>query len=111
MITDPSNLSPTLQLAFDLIKRRSVTPEDAGCQQLMMDRLAKIGFNNEPLRFEEVDNFWSRRGTKHRLYVLLAILTLFQQVQKINGNTLRLSHALLIQTQKQACCLDVVQPT
>lgn len=64
MITDPSNLSPTLQLAFDLIKRHSVTPEDEGCQPLMMDRLAKIGFKNEPLRFEEVDNFWSRRGTE-----------------------------------------------
>ncbi len=56
-------MTPTLQLAFDLISRRSVTPEDAGCQQLMMDRLAAMGFNNEPLRFAEVDNFWSRRGT------------------------------------------------
>ncbi len=56
-------MSPTLQLACDLISRHSVTPEDAGCQELMMERLAAVGFNNEPLRFEEVDNFWSRRGT------------------------------------------------
>lgn len=57
-------MTPTLQLAFDLIARRSVTPDDDGCQQLMMDRLAAAGFNNEPLRFEEVDNFWSRRGNE-----------------------------------------------
>ena len=57
-------MTPTLQLAFDLIARRSVTPDDEGCQQLMMDRLAAAGFNNEPLRFEEVDNFWSRRGNE-----------------------------------------------
>jgi len=55
-------MTPTLQLAFDLISRHSVTPDDAGCQQLMMDRLAAAGFRNEPLRFAEVDNFWSRRG-------------------------------------------------
>ncbi|WP_430462803.1 succinyl-diaminopimelate desuccinylase [Thalassolituus sp. LLYu03] len=57
-------MTPTLQLAFDLIARRSVTPEDDGCQQLMMERLAGAGFSNEPLRFEEVDNFWSRRGNE-----------------------------------------------
>ena len=55
-------MSPTLALAFDLIARHSVTPKDEGCQELMMERLAKAGFKNEPLRFEEVDNFWSRRG-------------------------------------------------
>ncbi|MAD45879.1 MAG: succinyl-diaminopimelate desuccinylase [Oceanospirillaceae bacterium] len=60
-------MTPTLQLAFDLISRRSVTPEDAGCQPLMMERLAAAGFSNEPLRFAEVDNFWSRRGSESPL--------------------------------------------
>ncbi len=55
-------MTPTLQLASDLIARHSVTPEDEGCQPLMMERLAALGFNNEPLRFGEVDNFWSRKG-------------------------------------------------
>ncbi len=55
--------SPTLALAIDLISRNSTTPEDAGCQQLMCERLAAIGFNIEPLRFADVDNFWARRGT------------------------------------------------
>lgn len=56
--------SPTLELAIDLISRNSVTPEDAGCQQAMCDRLAAIGFKIEPLRFADVDNFWARRGTE-----------------------------------------------
>lgn len=56
--------SPTLDLALELIARRSVTPDDEGCQPLMMERLAAVGFNSEPMRFAEVDNFWSRRGTE-----------------------------------------------
>jgi len=55
-------MSDTLELAIDLISRPSVTPEDAGCQPLMMQRLAALGFRTEPLRFGEVDNFWARRG-------------------------------------------------
>lgn len=55
-------MSATLELAIDLISRPSVTPEDAGCQALMMQRLAALGFDNEPMRFDDVDNFWSRRG-------------------------------------------------
>lgn len=61
-MSQASNLSPTLELAFDLISRDSVTPEDKGCQQLMIERLEKAGFKIENLRFGEVDNFWARRG-------------------------------------------------
>ncbi len=55
-------LSPTLELTIDLMSRSSVTPADAGCQRLMCDRLAAVGFSIEPLRFEDVDNVWARRG-------------------------------------------------
>ena len=55
-------LSPTLELAFELIRRPSVTPADEGCQALMCERLAAAGFSIEPMRIEEVDNFWARRG-------------------------------------------------
>ena len=55
-------LSPTLELTIDLMSRSSVTPIDAGCQALMCARLAAIGFAIEPLRFDDVDNFWARRG-------------------------------------------------
>tara|TARA_R110002110_G_scaffold415561_2_gene650976 strand:+ start:209693 stop:210820 length:1128 start_codon:yes stop_codon:yes gene_type:complete len=52
----------TLQLCCDLIQRESVTPEDAGCQDLMMERLGAIGFECTPLPFGEVSNFWAERG-------------------------------------------------
>ncbi|MCG6967500.1 MAG: succinyl-diaminopimelate desuccinylase [Chromatiaceae bacterium] len=61
-------MSATLDLAIDLISRASVTPEDAGCQALMMRRLAALDFRNQPLRFADVDNFWSRRGDSGPLF-------------------------------------------
>ena len=59
-----SQQSATIELTQDLIRRRSVTPEDCGCQQVMIDRLAAIGFHIEKLRFADVDNFWAVRGTQ-----------------------------------------------
>ena len=56
-------MSPTLALTLDLIRCPSVTPVDANCQELMIQRLEKIGFSVERLRFGDVDNFWARRGT------------------------------------------------
>jgi succinyl-diaminopimelate desuccinylase len=55
-------MSKTLDLAMELIGRRSVTPEDGGCQQLIAERLAALGFHAHHLRFGEVDNLWLRRG-------------------------------------------------
>jgi len=52
-----------LALARELIARRSVTPEDGGCQPLVAERLGRIGFRCEPMRFGEVSNLWARRGT------------------------------------------------
>ena len=53
---------PTIDLLCDLIRRRSVTPEDAGCQALMSDRLEKLGFSCETMQFNDVTNLWARRG-------------------------------------------------
>jgi len=53
----------TLELAKELISRRSLTPDDAGCQEILIDRLEKLGFKIEKMRFGNVDNFWARRGT------------------------------------------------
>jgi len=55
--------NPVITLLNDLISRQSVTPDDAGCQDVLMDRLSAIGFNCEPMPFGEVTNFWARRGT------------------------------------------------
>ncbi len=60
--------SPVLALAKDLISRPSVTPEDAGCQQMMADFLARLGFHIEPMIFHDTTNLWARRGTEGPLF-------------------------------------------
>ena len=63
--------SPTLALACELIRRPSVTPDDAGCQALVAGRLAPLGFQVEPMRFGDVDNLWVRHGDGAPLLLLL----------------------------------------
>jgi len=62
-------MSDTLELATELVNRASVTPEDAGCQQLMRERLEAIGFRCDDLPFGEVSNFWARHGDAAPLLV------------------------------------------
>ena len=62
-------MSATLDLAIDLLARRSVTPEDAGCQDLLISRLEPLGFTIERMRFGNVDNLYARRGTASPLVV------------------------------------------
>ncbi len=57
-----STLSPTVDLACRLISRQSVSPEDAGCQQLMIERLENLGFSVVRLPFGDVENFWAVKG-------------------------------------------------
>ena len=63
-------MNATFDLCCELIRRASVTPDDAGCQALMMQRLAAIGFECTDLPFGEVSNFWSERGTNGPILVL-----------------------------------------
>ncbi len=60
-MTDPT-MSNVLGLTLDLMRRRSVTPDDAGCQQLIADRLQRAGFVVEHLRYGGVDNLWATHG-------------------------------------------------
>ncbi|MDW6017775.1 succinyl-diaminopimelate desuccinylase [Vibrio plantisponsor] len=60
--------SPVLALAKDLISRQSVTPIDAGCQDLMIQRLKALGFEIESMVFEDTTNFWARKGTEAPLF-------------------------------------------
>lgn len=62
-------MSQLLALIQDLIRCPSITPDDAGCQKIIADRLKKIGFQVEHMRFNEVDNLWARRGTQAPLMV------------------------------------------
>jgi succinyl-diaminopimelate desuccinylase len=52
-----------LELAKELIGRKSVTPDDGGCQEILAQRLARAGFKCEPMKFGEVINLWARRGS------------------------------------------------
>ncbi|WP_287818429.1 succinyl-diaminopimelate desuccinylase, partial [Idiomarina sp.] len=60
--------SETLKLAHELISRPSITPEDEGCQQLIGERLAALGFELESMIFEDTTNLWARRGQGRKLF-------------------------------------------
>ncbi|HEX5664504.1 MAG TPA: M20/M25/M40 family metallo-hydrolase, partial [Xanthomonadaceae bacterium] len=64
-------MSEVLALAKELILRPSVTPDDAGCQALIAERLQRAGFACEHLRFGEVDNLWATHGSGGPVLVLL----------------------------------------
>jgi len=62
-------LEPALQLACDLIARPSVTPDDGGCQDLLIKHLRPLGFSCQSLPFGKVHNLWARSGTRSPLLV------------------------------------------
>ena len=64
-------MSAILDLTRELIRRASVTPDDAGCQQLLAERLQRAGFAVEHLRYGEVDNLWATHGTSAPVLVFL----------------------------------------
>ena len=61
-------MSNTLELAKSLISKPSITPDDLGCQAIMIERLKKIGFEIHPLKFGDVDNFWAVHGDSGPLF-------------------------------------------
>lgn len=61
-------MSNTLELAKSFISKPSITPDDLGCQAIMIDRLKKIGFEILPLKFGDVDNFWAVHGDSGPLF-------------------------------------------
>ncbi|MFR9719193.1 succinyl-diaminopimelate desuccinylase [Aeromonas diversa] len=61
-------MSDVIELAKELIRRPSVTPLDEGCQTLMGERLAALGFVLEPMVFEDTTNLWARRGSNGPLF-------------------------------------------
>ena len=64
-------MSKTLELTKELISKKSLTPDDAGCQSLLANRLKDVGFNIEHLKFGEVDNLWATLGDSGPLFVFL----------------------------------------
>lgn len=63
-----SESSATISLAKELISRCSITPDDAGCQEIMLARLRPLGFDIELLPFADVKNFWARKGSKEPVF-------------------------------------------
>ena len=61
-------MNNTLELAKSLISQASVTPDDNGCQSIMIERLKKIGFEIHRLKFGDVDNFWATRGNSGPIF-------------------------------------------
>jgi succinyl-diaminopimelate desuccinylase len=64
-------MSDVFELTCDLIRRRSVTPDDAGCLPLIADRLQKLGFRIDNLRYDDVDNLWAVHGQGGPLLMFL----------------------------------------
>jgi succinyl-diaminopimelate desuccinylase len=64
-------VSEVVNLTKELVLRHSVTPDDAGCQALIAERLQRAGFECESLRFGAVDNLWARHGSGAPVLVLL----------------------------------------
>jgi succinyl-diaminopimelate desuccinylase len=64
-------MSETLELLTDLICRESVTPQDAGCQDVLAKRLSRLDFKEERLNFEDTQNIWLRRGNVKPLFTFL----------------------------------------
>lgn len=62
-------MSDTLKLTTELINRKTLTPDDNGCQKLIAERLNKNGFRAEHLRFDDVDNLWVTHGNSGPLFV------------------------------------------
>lgn len=63
--------SPTLDLACELIRCRSVTPDDAGCHAIISERLAALGCKAASLHYNDVDNLWLTHGSGGPLTVFL----------------------------------------
>ncbi|QPK63416.1 succinyl-diaminopimelate desuccinylase [Methylomonas sp. LL1] len=64
-------MTETLTLLEQLIRRESVTPNDADCQDILAQRLSKLGFSDERMNFADTQNLWLRRGLNPPLFVFL----------------------------------------
>jgi len=99
-------MSDVLDLACDLIRRPSVTPDDAGCQALIGERLAAAGFKCESLPFGAVSNLWATHGHGHPCSHWSVIPMSSHPGRSSNGTVTRSNHA-----SKTACFTDVAPPT
>jgi succinyl-diaminopimelate desuccinylase len=62
-------MTKTLNITKDLISKKSITPDDEGCQDLLISHLEKLGFKIEKLPYGNVKNFYARKGIASPLVV------------------------------------------
>ena len=91
---------PVIELAQQLIRRPSLSPDDAGCQALMIERLRAIGFTVEPMDFGDTQNFWAWRGRGETVIPMSS-----RRAMPIAGLT-----PLLSRLFATACCLAAARP-
>ena len=99
-------MGDTLDLARAMIARRSVTPEDGGCQTLMQDRLAPLGFQFEIIESADVVNLWARRGTARPWSASPATPTSCRPARSISGTATR-----SCRPSATASCTAAARPT
>lgn len=64
-------MSETLDLTIELVKRPSISPDDAGCQEIIIARLEKLGFKIERLNFGKTSNLWATHGEGKPLFAFV----------------------------------------
>ena len=96
---------PVIELTQQLIRRPSLSPDDAGCQALLIARLEAIGFKIETMNIDDTLNFWATRGEGETL--ALPVTPMWCRLaMPVAGST-----HLLSPPYAMACCLVVVRPT
>jgi succinyl-diaminopimelate desuccinylase len=90
---------PVIELTQQLIRRPSLSPDDAGCQALMIERLRAIGFTVEPMDFGDTQNFWAWRGRGETL-AFAGHTDVVPPAMPTAGSTRRLNRP-----SATACCL------
>ena len=83
-------MSETVELTKELIRRKSVTPDDGGCQKLLAGKLERAGFAVEHMRFADVDNLWAiHRGGDGPVACSRATPTSCRRDRARSGNRIR----------------------
>ena len=75
----------TIELAQALIRRSSISPNDEGCQQLIAERLEKLGFEIEWMPFNDTLNLWAKHGVGEPVIALQGIPMWYRPEMKRNG--------------------------
>ncbi len=71
---------PVIELTQQLIRRPSLSPDDAGCQALLIERLQAIGFTVERMDFADTQNFWAWRGRLNPPFVMACYSDAVRQI-------------------------------